>query len=686
MKGSPKLILLIILPVMLLLVFIGGFWSLQNQQFRLSENLYNSGQLHNSLTELLLGHADLQQNLFEYLAYPNLTDKQQHLLEDNDKTAKKLDVLLKEFATKKYVSNVDVSDFSESMQAYLSELARLTHRLTTQQGSIHDLENVLKLSQTVTQEEQRLQAMLKPFQREEVLKQQHTIKTQQHFLLFAASMLVVLYLFFLVRHFNAVRQLIGTSPESLNKLLEEIKHFDFSIAPAGHKDSIRWRLGELTEGLSSFMAAIYDTGNEQMRRTGSLRRNFDETVSGIQEIQINTQELSGCIDQLTGTVNEVEQHVQLANSNMQQAQVHSTNGVNEVGSSIAQIKTMAENIERCVRTIDELNQKSLQITSILDVIAGISDQTNLLALNAAIEAARAGDAGRGFSVVADEVRTLALKTNDATKSIRKMIDELNTGTSNAVHTMQQTHEQSARIVNTTHSLGQALEEISSTIQQMATINKQISSSVDHHAQVASQVVNGVHQVASVADALMERSRHDLKSALELDFLSRSAAQLAGRFKLPSALVKHINMDESALDKQSEVIATWHEGFLLQIPSMDNQHKRIFDAINALYKAYINNTPGAQIMAIIQDLGSIALKHLSDEEAAMKQAHYADFATHLESHDALRQEFHGHLKALKTELSDENLIKFIMFLRNWIIDHIFATDRLYAKTLINAGIK
>lgn len=686
MKNTSDFFLLLIAPVVLLSVLIGGFYLLQDKQVKLTNELYDSRQINNTFAELVLGKERLRRNVFETLSYPDAKDRQQVLFKESQATVSKLTLLITELATKTHPTNIDVSDYAESLKVYVDEFVRLNEWLSSHQGNIRDLDRLLTLHNALEQEELHLQKILAIYQGEDVQKQQQTITAQQHYLLFFVTVFFGLYLFFLIRYFNTLKKLLGANPASINKLLEEIKHFDFSIVPAGHKDSIRWRLGELTEGLSSFMAAIYDTGNEQMRRTRVLRRNFDVTVSGIREIQVNTKELSNCIHQLTDTVNEVEQGVQLANSNMQQAQEHSSHGVNEVGSSITQIKVMAENIDLCMRTINELNQKSLQITTILDVIAGISDQTNLLALNAAIEAARAGDAGRGFSVVADEVRSLALKTNDATKSIRKMIDELNSGTSNAVQTMQQTHEQSTRIVSTTHSLGQALEEISSTIQQMATINKQISLAVDHHAQVANQVVNGAYQVASVADHLIERSNSDVKAALELDFLSRSAAQLAGRFKLPSTLVKHIKVDEDALDKKSEVIATWHEGFLLQIASIDDQHKKIFDAINALYKAFSNNAPSAQIMSIVQDLGSIALKHLSDEEATLKQAHYADYVTHLESHDALRQEFHGHLKALKTELSDEHLIKFIMFLRNWIIDHIFATDRLYAKTLINAGIK
>lgn len=641
--------------------------------------------MQNTLTSVELGYENLRRNIFERVNHSGHSEKQQELAREGKLKSQEIQQLIKGVSEGLGFIKTDTSILSQDMRLYTAEFLRVSQLLDTNQTKLTEFERFESLFHTSNKSVKLIKNELNTYTTNSVLPALKTIKTIQRNVSFLGMALMLVCAFFLMKTIKNINQILGDEPSMIFKLLEKIKHFDFSISPAGPRGSVRWSLGEVVEDLSSFMAAIRDTANEQTRRTRILRGSFDATAAGMDEIQKNTNALSSSMQQLTTTVNEVAQNIKLANASTQQAQLYSSNGENEVMSTIALIKTMVASIELCVLAIDELNKKSQQITSILDVIAGISDQTNLLALNAAIEAARAGEAGRGFSVVAEEVRTLASKTNDATKSIRKMIDELNAGTSNAVHNMRQTHEQSVRVVDNTHTLGQALQSITLTVEQLANINAQISTAVEHHSIVAAQVADSALQVSAIANDVTDRSRNDLRWMMELNSLSRSAVQLASRFKLPNVYAQHLKLDEGELDKKSNVIATWHEGFVLKIPSMDHQHKKIFDTINTLYETFSNNGGKAQIMSVINELASIALKHLADEEHLLKRAHYKDFDEHLKTHDALRVEFQAHLKTINAEMSDENLIKFIMFLRNWIIDHIFATDRRYVKSLIVAEI-
>lgn len=686
MKYSSKLRLQILFPVVLLTSLLLVFIVLAKRQQTQVENLFVISQVQSSLASVELDYENLRRNIFERVNHAGHSEKQQQLANEGKSKSQEIQQLIQGISERLAFTKTDTSILSQDMRLYTAEFLRVSQLFDTDQAKTAEFERFESLFYTSNKSVKALKNELNAYTNNTVLPALKTIKTIQRNVGVLGMALILVCTFFLMKAIKNITQILGDEPSMIFKLLEKIKHFDFSISPSGSQGSVRWSLGEVVEDLSSFMAAIYGTANEQTRRTGMLRRNFDSTVAGMDEIQKNTNVLSSSMQQLTTTVNEVAQNIKLANTNTQQAQLYSSKGVNEATSTIELIKTMAASIELCVLTINELNKKSQQITSILDVIAGISDQTNLLALNAAIEAARAGEAGRGFSVVAEEVRTLASKTNDATKSIRKMIDELNAGTSSAVHNMQQTHEQSVRVVDNTHTLGQALQSIAVTIEQLANINAQISTAVEHHSIVAAQVADSALQVSAIASDVTGRSRSDLRWVMELNSLSRSAIQLAGRFKLPDVFTKYIKLDEEELDKKSDVIAMWHEGFILKIPSMDHQHKKIFDTINILYKTFSNNGSKAQIMSVINELASISLKHLSDEEQLLKRANYKDFDEHLKTHDALRVEFHAYIKTINTEMSDENLIKFIMFLRNWIIDHIFATDRRYAKSLIIAGIK
>ena len=685
MKYSSKLRLQILFPVVLLTSLLLVFIVLDKRQQTQVENLFVISQVQSSLASVELDYENLRRNIFERVNHAGHSEKQQQLANEGKSKSQEIQQLIQGISERLAFTKTDTSILMQDMRLYTAEFLRVSQLFDTDQAKTAEFERFELLFYTSNKSVKALKNELNAYTNNTVLPALKTIKTIQRNVGVLGMALILVCTFFLMKAIKNITQILGDEPAMIFKLLEKIKHFDFSITPSGSQGSVRWSLGEVVEDLSSFMAAIYDTANEQTRRTGMLRRNFDSTVAGMDEIQKNANVLSSSMQQLTTTVNEVAQNIKLANTNTQQAQLYSSKGVNEATSTIELIKTMAASIELCVLTINELNKKSQQITSILDVIAGISDQTNLLALNAAIEAARAGEAGRGFSVVAEEVRTLASKTNDATKSIRKMIDELNAGTSSAVHNMQQTHEQSVRVVDNTHTLGQALQSIAVTIEQLVNINAQISTAVEHHSIVAAQVADSALQVSAIASDVTGRSRSDLRWVMELNFLSRSAIQLTSRFKLPDVFTKYIKLGEEELDKRSDVIAMWHEGFILKIPSMDHQHKKIFDTINILYKTFSNNGSKAQIMSVINELASISLKHLSDEEQLLKRANYKDFDEHLKTHDALRVEFYAHIKTINTEMSDENLIKFIMFLRNWIIDHIFATDRRYAKSLIIAGI-
>jgi len=438
MKYSSKLRLQILFPVVLLTSLLLVFIVLDKRQQTQVENLFVISQVQSSLASVELDYENLRRNIFERVNHAGHSEKQQQLANEGKSKSQEIQQLIQGISERLAFTKTDTSILMQDMRLYTAEFLRVSQLFDTDQAKTAEFERFELLFYTSNKSVKALKNELNAYTNNTVLPALKTIKTIQRNVGVLGMALILVCTFFLMKAIKNITQILGDEPAMIFKLLEKIKHFDFSITPSGSQGSVRWSLGEVVEDLSSFMAAIYDTANEQTRRTGMLRRNFDSTVAGMDEIQKNANVLSSSMQQLTTTVNEVAQNIKLANTNTQQAQLYSSKGVNEATSTIELIKTMAASIELCVLTINELNKKSQQITSILDVIAGISDQTNLLALNAAIEAARAGEAGRGFSVVAEEVRTLASKTNDATKSIRKMIDELNAGTSSAVHNMQQT--------------------------------------------------------------------------------------------------------------------------------------------------------------------------------------------------------------------------------------------------------
>jgi len=191
---------------------------------------------------------------------------------------------------------------------------------------------------------------------------------------------------------------------------------------------------------------------------------------------------------------------------------------------------MAEDMEIVSANIETLAQRSDSISSVLDVIRGISEQTNLLALNAAIEAARAGEYGRGFAVVADEVRNLAKKTHESTDEIHRMITELQDGSKLAVDSVHKSREQAILGLNAAQKTNSALNEIVNNVQHISDLNTQIATATEEQSAVINEI--NVH-VVNISDSTEESAHASQSIESSTDSLKSMAAsldKLVNRFK------------------------------------------------------------------------------------------------------------------------------------------------------------
>ena len=198
-----------------------------------------------------------------------------------------------------------------------------------------------------------------------------------------------------------------------------------------------------------------------------------------------------------------------------------------VNSTIQTIESLAQEISSSSNTITNLKQSTDEINNILNVILGIAEQTNLLALNAAIEAARAGEQGRGFAVVADEVRHLAQNTQNATQQIETMIQQLQAGTTKAVEAMKNSHERSSNAVSQVREEGATLSNISQAISQIRAMNDSISTTAEEQAAVTTEVRRNVDTISAIA----ERTNESITAISERsDQLASLASQLTSKIR------------------------------------------------------------------------------------------------------------------------------------------------------------
>jgi methyl-accepting chemotaxis protein len=247
-----------------------------------------------------------------------------------------------------------------------------------------------------------------------------------------------------------------------------------------------------------------------------------ETADGVRQQEEETSQVATAMNEMTATVQEVARNAADAASSANTALQETESGKLVVNSTINSISGLADEINRAAEVINNLETQSENIGSVLDVIRGIAEQTNLLALNAAIEAARAGEQGRGFAVVADEVRTLASRTQKSTEEIQHMIEQLQSGSRQAVKVMHHSNEQAQETVSQASKAGQSLEDISQVVVAINDMNMQIANAAEEQGLVSEEVNRNV---ININDAVQKSSLGAGQTSEASDSLARLAAEL-----------------------------------------------------------------------------------------------------------------------------------------------------------------
>ncbi len=248
----------------------------------------------------------------------------------------------------------------------------------------------------------------------------------------------------------------------------------------------------------------------------------EQTNQGIRQQQSETDQVATAMNEMSATVQEVARNAEQAAHAAQQADEAAHSGKQVVMQGIAAIDTLAREVEQAAQVIQKLETESAGIGAVVDVIRGIAEQTNLLALNAAIEAARAGEQGRGFAVVADEVRTLASRTQQSTKEIQQMIQRLQTGASEAVQVMMQSRSQAQSSVQQAARTGESLEAITRAVENITGMNTQIASAAEEQSAVAEEINRNIVNISQVGNQTAAAAQ---QTAAASDELARLAAQL-----------------------------------------------------------------------------------------------------------------------------------------------------------------
>ncbi|MFK5913484.1 MAG: methyl-accepting chemotaxis protein [Woeseiaceae bacterium] len=282
-------------------------------------------------------------------------------------------------------------------------------------------------------------------------------------------------------------------------------------------------IGQLALSFNGFITRMQDVIREVTSSTSQLSAAAEEmsmitgeTRTGVQRQQSETELVATAVNEMSSTVHEVVNSANTAAEAASQADSQSEQGRQVVSTTVTSIRSLASEVESAATVIGQLEKDSESIGSVLEVIRGIAEQTNLLALNAAIEAARAGEQGRGFAVVADEVRSLASRTQESTQEIQEMIERLQKGSRDAVKVMQSGQEQAQQTVEQASQAETALSEISSAVAQINEMNAHIAEASRQQGEVVEEINKNIINITQVAD----------ESANGADQLSTASSEMA----------------------------------------------------------------------------------------------------------------------------------------------------------------
>jgi len=257
----------------------------------------------------------------------------------------------------------------------------------------------------------------------------------------------------------------------------------------------------------------------------------DETHNGVVQQQQETEQVATAINEMSATVQEVARNAEEAAKAASSANDEASGGSRVVGQTIDSINSLATEVENVATVIKGLESDSENIGSVLDVIKGIAEQTNLLALNAAIEAARAGEQGRGFAVVADEVRTLASRTQASAREIEDMIVQLQDRAHSAVVTMEQGQARTQESVTRAAEAGSALQSITQAVAVINDMNNQIASASEEQSAVAEEINRNIVNISDISERTAAGAQQTHSNSSELARLADSLQQLISKFRV-----------------------------------------------------------------------------------------------------------------------------------------------------------
>ncbi len=438
----------------------------------------------------------------------------------------------------------------------------------------------------------------------------------------------------------------------------------------------------------SLRAALIEAGRAVRKTIDGVAADADEVAAGVARLNGQTTEMALTLQLQANTNREVETAIREIDRNIEVVSSLAAETRSE-SAQVAELSMSGEGLvvrasEKMTRIVESVNRSSAQIGSLMDgtrkigsianIIKEIADQTNLLALNAAIEAARAGEQGRGFAVVADEVRKLAERTAGATAEISKMIASIQTDTKAAVEQMASVSPELESGVGEARAAADMLRQIKEQAHGTLAKISSLAEATALESHQSKEIVAGVDNMIAAAEKSERIIRDTATTSATLETRADSLRRQLGFFRH----LDQRSMSNGKATAKIPALMSWNGALATGIKDIDDHHRKLIDLANRLNEATQRGEARSTIGSVLNELVDYTVFHFDFEEKLMKAAKYPDFARHQGEHKKLV----GDVLAQKAKFDQGSALssELLSFIRDWLVNHIMKTDKVLGRAL------
>jgi len=438
----------------------------------------------------------------------------------------------------------------------------------------------------------------------------------------------------------------------------------------------------------------------------SLRKMIDAMIRNAHEVQASTEQLAAESNQITlatqlqttvvestrAGVQELSTSVEVVNSlagdtesSSQEVARRSQEGAILAEEVSAEMQAIASTVERSSKEVSQLVARTQEIDKMAVVIKEIANQTNLLALNAAIEAARAGEQGRGFAVVADEVRKLAERTTVSTVEIGQILQAIQGETARAIKGMNDAAPVIASGVEKATVAASTLREIEQRALDSLGKMKTLADATTGQTQRIVEIVRRMDEVTDSTSRTEDAIRQSQSTSTELEKAASELFEMTTHFKVSANPANASNTPRTGSGKQIRPLMEWSSALSVGFAEIDRQHQRLIEIANELNTAMQSGQGTSVVGQILNELVDYTVKHFAYEESLMKQHDYRGRDDHLAKHKKLIEEVSAYKRQFDSGKANIT-VELLAFIRDWLVNHILKTDVALARDLNARGLK